>query len=256
MAQSKYPVLKDLGLSEGEIEVFEALLSLGRAKASDLVPKTSLKRANLYHVLGSLQNKGLISAIEAKQTVFEPRDPSILWQLFETRKQLLERTKADLSATLPFIASDLNKTLGKPSIQIFEGLEGAETAIYQTLEAKSTIYSFIDTATIEKHPELLKIDQAYAKQRIRKGIKKQILVTDNPFNRSLFSDYDESTTEVRFLAQFPDNFASTFQFYDNTTIVLSLNPTSIISVSLNDATITSFLKQLFAFLWAQATPQE
>ncbi len=247
MAQSKYPVLKDLGLSEGEIEVFEALLSLGRAKASDLVPKTSLKRANLYHVLGSLQNKGLISAIEGKQTVFEPRDPSILWQLFEDRKKLLERTKAELSATLPFIASDLNKTLGRPSIEIFEGMDGLVTAFDDTLLAKEPILTMIN-------PEILidqvgKFNDQYSKKRIKKGVSKHILLPDTEATREFYKTHDKNFTQFRFLKNFPMNFSANLQLYDNTALIVSPENNHLITILIRDESIAKLLKNIYSFLW-------
>lgn len=50
----EFSVLKDVGLNENEAEIYAIFLKEGRAKVRDIIDKTNIKRANLYHIIQSL----------------------------------------------------------------------------------------------------------------------------------------------------------------------------------------------------------
>ena len=133
----QFPLLKELGLNDYEVEIYELLLRKGRSIVRDLLNETSIKRANLYHILQSLQEKWLILATEGKQTAFEAQDPSNIWNVYNKQEAALKITKQSLGAILPGIIDIYKSQSTLPSVQAFLGLEGAETAIQETLRAKS-----------------------------------------------------------------------------------------------------------------------
>lgn len=53
--------LKALGLTEGEIKVYSAILNLGIATINKIHEKTGLERRTIYDVINKLIEKGLIS---------------------------------------------------------------------------------------------------------------------------------------------------------------------------------------------------
>ena len=61
------PIIKTLtqiGLTEKQAVVYDALLHLGKAAMGKLLPKIPYKRGNTYDILEELKEKGLVSETE------------------------------------------------------------------------------------------------------------------------------------------------------------------------------------------------
>ena len=98
--------LTQLGLSEEEATVYEALLNSKALPAAALLAKTPYKRGNLYNILADLETKGLvIRSDKAKNATFEAAHPNKVLELLETKAQALRKTRATLDAAMPQILS-------------------------------------------------------------------------------------------------------------------------------------------------------
>ncbi|MCA9324934.1 hypothetical protein KDA23_02595, partial [Candidatus Saccharibacteria bacterium] len=56
-----YKVITELGLTPNEVSVYLAALSLGPSSVAHIARAAELERANVYRVIDSLQNHGLMS---------------------------------------------------------------------------------------------------------------------------------------------------------------------------------------------------
>jgi len=50
-------ILRNLGLNEKEAKIYLACLELGSATVQEVAQKSSIKRTNIYNLLGSLKKK-------------------------------------------------------------------------------------------------------------------------------------------------------------------------------------------------------
>lgn len=247
----EFSLLKDLGLNENEAEIYELFLKEGRSKVRDILDKTSIKRANIYHILQSLQEKNLLLAYEGKQTEYEVQDPSNLWQLLEDKEKRLKQTEAVLKGALPILTSLYNKTAGKPAIQVFEGVEGLKKALLLTLGADDIIYTWLDGELL-LNETITKINESYVKDRLRKGIKKHILTRSSDASKRGISVAQNSLTEIRYMTDTVPTFDASVQVFGNTSIIISVRNDDIISLVIDDITISQFLISLFSSIWMQA----
>ena len=55
--------LKSIGLTEGEIKIYLALLELGSSSIGQIIKRSGISGSKTYEVLDRLSQKGLISAI-------------------------------------------------------------------------------------------------------------------------------------------------------------------------------------------------
>lgn len=128
MPTSTSPAVKTLtqiGLSEKEATVYEALLNLGKANMGKLLPKVPYKRGNTYDILKDLAAKGLISETEERgKTVFVVEPPDKLQEYIESQEKNAARAKANFKNLLPELKSVFNLVTERPNIQFFEGVEG------------------------------------------------------------------------------------------------------------------------------------
>lgn len=84
--------LKEIGLTNREIAVYEALLKLGLTTTGPLVKLSGVQNAKIYETLEKLQNKGLVSFIrkESKKH-FQATHPKIIKDIFEEKKVAINK---------------------------------------------------------------------------------------------------------------------------------------------------------------------
>ena len=90
--------LRDIGLTEKEIEVYMILLDIGSSPVNKIYEKTGIQRRNIYDLLNKLIGKGLVSYIvENKKKYFQPKNPENLLKFIDEEKEKLEQKKASLN---------------------------------------------------------------------------------------------------------------------------------------------------------------
>lgn len=121
--------LQQLGLTEGESKVYEALLNLGPSTVGPIVKKSGIAYSNVYEVLERLIHKGLVSFIMKEKTKhFQAVEPTRIKDYLDKQEAELEKNKATFEKLLP----ELNKIklfVGKKEeTEIFLGEKGLMTA--------------------------------------------------------------------------------------------------------------------------------
>ena len=76
---TKEEVLRDLGLSDKETQVYLTLLSFGQSAVNAIARKAKLNRVTTYDILKYLQEKGLVSyVVKSGVKYFEAAEPQKL----------------------------------------------------------------------------------------------------------------------------------------------------------------------------------
>ena len=129
--------LQNLGLTEGEAKVYEALLSLGSSTVGPIVKKSGVAYSNVYEILKRLIDKGLASYIVREKTkYFQSVEPTRLQEYLDKKEIKIQENKRLLSELLPKIQK-LQKFVGKrEEAEIFIGTKGLMTA-YENLLSDS-----------------------------------------------------------------------------------------------------------------------
>ena len=84
-------ILRKIGLSNGEITLYSALLETGRAPVNKIHEKTGIERRNIYDILNKLIERGLITYImENKRRLFQITHPTRIIGYLEEKKHDLE----------------------------------------------------------------------------------------------------------------------------------------------------------------------
>lgn len=246
------PILERAGLNENEAQVYEILLDngqLGIAKIGALAP--NIKRTNLYSVLYSLRDKELIEqALCGGKINFRVNHPNELENYIEKKSEDLNVTKKEISALLPSMISNFNLAYHKPGVKIFEGEEGIEKIVADSLNSKTEIFSFVDVEAVEKY--LHEVNVKYVRERERLGKKKRILVTNSEYNKEYFKKLGPEVTDVRYIDFDLGQFCTNMQIYDNKISYLTLNPDGMIGIIIEDKNIAHLNKGLFEYIWSTA----
>lgn len=146
-------LLRLFGLNEKEIKVYAACMQLGQDSAFNIAEKSGVKRATTYLILRSLVKKSLVTIhITSKSYLYAASNPQNLVQQLEHRKKEIEQS-------LPSLMALYNSQPEKPSIEIFEGLDGVKRIyeeIIDFLKKGEEVVLYGDLTHFEDFPALLK----------------------------------------------------------------------------------------------------
>jgi len=128
--------LLGINLTEGECQVYEALLELGLSSTGSITKKAGISSSKVYEVLERLHKKGLVS-VSLKNGVrnYDATPPERLIDFLEERKDALSIAQKDIRSLLPMFkgirkhAEEENKTI------VYTGLQGPKIALSEILEA-------------------------------------------------------------------------------------------------------------------------
>jgi|SRR3989344_8054876 len=123
--------LKELGLTEGQISVYSAVLEKGISTLNNIHEKTGIERRNIYDILNKLIEKGMISyTIEKGKRTYQCTHPNKIKEEIHKKEASLK----ELESQLPDIKELFN--LSKPEIdsEIYRGLESIKSLMNEFLE--------------------------------------------------------------------------------------------------------------------------
>ena len=94
--------LKLLGLTDGEIKVYLALLKLGPATNSPIARNTGLQSSTVYYCLNSLIEKGFVSYIKkGDRKHFSPLNPEDILDVLSRKESELQQQKQRIKKAIP-----------------------------------------------------------------------------------------------------------------------------------------------------------
>jgi HTH-type transcriptional regulator, sugar sensing transcriptional regulator len=121
-------VLKSFGLSEREISVYLALLSIGSTTTGPLIKKSGIQNAKIYETLGKLINRGLVNyTYKGKVKNFQACSPEVLLKIYKERGQKLTETITRLK-----LLYKQNKPLCEA--KTYEGVKAIKYLFFQMYE--------------------------------------------------------------------------------------------------------------------------
>jgi sugar-specific transcriptional regulator TrmB len=133
-------MLRKIGLSDGEIRVYSALLDLGRAPVNKIHEKTGIERRNIYDILNKLIERGLITYVtENKKRSFQISHPNKIIGYIEEKKHDLDKTKKEVEVAMPSIIERFKFRRPEINAEIYRGSEGVK-AVWEDMLNYKEIY--------------------------------------------------------------------------------------------------------------------
>ena len=249
--------LRQAGLTTAQATVYGALLVHGSQKAGSVAKKTGLKRGLIYKALEELVTLGMVERSEKDGAVasFRALHPSKLRDIIESEAKKLKDAELVFEGILPSLISEFNLISGTPGIQIYEGAQGIEKVLADSLTSKTEVYTYADIEPIVKR--IGAINQRYATKRDQLGIDKKAILLDTPFARKYMRDYHRLVTDIKLIAldQIPP-FQSALEIYDNKVAYITFAEDKMMGVIIHDPYLYQMHKYLFEYTWKQAVLYE
>lgn len=171
-------VLKKLGLSDKEIRVYGALLSLGSGAVRQVALAAKVNRGTTYDILRDLRERGLVNFLgQGSRRVFTAEDPEHLKTLIAHEQERLQEAAVELDEHLPALRSLHARGGAKPVVRYFEGKRGIRTLLGDVLRVMGVspekLYFVYSSSAIREHYHAAY--PTFTAERIKKKIRVRVI---------------------------------------------------------------------------------
>lgn len=236
--------LEEFGLSTAEAKIYVALLEWGLSKTGKIIDATKLQSSTVYHVLGSLVEKGLVSYIyKGKIKLYQAESP-------ESLLVFLEEKKRKLMELLPELKEKEQLSKQKQTAKVYEGVKGLQTAYNNILESmhRGEEYYFFQFPRYKlKNKTIITFFRNYHLKRSAKGIRVKGLASQDTCD-IMKEVYTLPHTKIRYLTEC---LPTVMVIYNNKVIMLEWEDRPTAFVIQSDAIAHSY-KKFFEEKWKQA----
>ena len=239
-------LLKALGLTESEAQIYLASLELGPASVQDLAKKARVSRVTTYAVIEHLSSRGLMSSVEkGKKRVFTVESPERLVAVMQHRLQEMKSTLHEVEESLHELK--LVQRGAKPVVKMFEG-EDAFKAVFDDFAATrpDRLDEFGNHDLLRTHvPKEEVLKQAWPHVR---NAKRRVIMVANEVKVG-----HEVTGNAVCLAAKHHDCHGDVVIYGNNKVALSSLAGKPISVIIESEAIAEMMRSLFTLAWKEVS---
>lgn len=244
--------LTRIGLTHGEIKIYDALLELGETTRTELAKKSGISPSKIYDVANRLLEKGIISSVKKNGVLhFAAADPERLKNFIEQKEEEIKQEKTLVEQLLPQLLLKYQSTQDEADVEVFYGWEGMTTVfndIIKALGPQDCNYIFGASEGHDSTQADIFFSQYYQK-KLKKGFTTKIIFNEEVRTNSTRTGlFKKSPNEMRFLHQ--DTFTEINTYKDVVLFIMLLKKPIVIRVKSKEAA-DSFMK-FFSTLWVQA----
>lgn len=245
-----HEILKTLGLTDAEINVYLALFNLGDSLASKIAKKAHVERSFTYHALESLIQKGLVGyVIKENRKYFHAVEPEKLLDFFKEKKEKMQEQEDTLSKLIRSL--HLTKATKTPflNVEVYRGVEGFKTVMNDLIKEKKNYFIIGYTA---KSTTIAKYWYAHWNyKRVKMKIKRFLLIPKSMEKKTALKF---PLTEVRHLPKkytAPAKASTIIYGTDKTLIFLPLLD-DFAGIAIKNKEIHNSYKDFFDLMWKEA----
>ena len=120
--------LKEIGLTDGEVKVYLALIKIGSTSTGAIIKEAKVHSSKVYPILDRLIDKGLVSYIkEGKKAIYTANPATSIISYIEKKQSNLDKQKKEAKEIMEYI-NTLSKTHPATEATLFKGEKGLKTA--------------------------------------------------------------------------------------------------------------------------------
>ena len=238
-------LLKQLGFSKNESDVYLASLELGLSSAQDIAKKAGIKRTTAYSVLDYLVQRGVMAKTEVKnKTRFLVEPP-------EKLLSMITNLQSQLSKLMPELQAIYNAKPTKPKITFYEGDEAIQNVYDDTLREKpDEILEWNTEKYFERYPT-----HDYIKKRVELNIKARRMASNGSKWHKKHKHLDKSElAETIIVPQNVFNPEIEVNIYNDK--IAFMNYAENMSVIIESKPIAKAMKQVYELSWLGAKTTE
>ena len=123
-----YAALREIGLTESEIKVYIALLTLGSSTSGPLTQKSGVARSKIYEVLERLISKSLVSYIVKQKTkYYQAEDPIMIQEYLDLKEKNYRQQRIRVDKLIAQLQAEKQSVKKQSDAQLYSGFRGIQT---------------------------------------------------------------------------------------------------------------------------------
>ncbi len=234
-------ILGKLGLDGKKSQVYLAAIQLGQSSAQEIANMADLKRPTATGILEDLVGRGLMSFVTEKRTrLFTAEPPQKLINL-------LHEQERQVRSIIPQLEAMYGKTIHRPRVQFYNGIEGIKTVYEDTLTVSTKeLRGILSMQDLYKIPGKPYMDD-YIARRVSAGIKLQVVRSEET---EVDSSWPSSRLQNRELHIAPKGmtYSMTMYLYDEKVALIGTEKEKF-GVIIYSSEFYQMQSHLFEFLW-------
>ncbi|MFA6489233.1 MAG: helix-turn-helix domain-containing protein [Candidatus Micrarchaeia archaeon] len=237
-------ILRELGLTEAEAQVYLALLEIGSSTAGPVIKKTGLHKATTYQIFQRLAEKGLVSSIiEGKKRHFLPANPRRLLDILHMQEEKLQ-------ASLPSLEAMLQAGMGKQEVSVYTGTKGIRSVLDGMLHEVGDGGEYFDFGSPGLFREVMgAYFPAWQQVKRKKRITSYVIFNETlKSNREFFKEY---CGKARFYPKEYSSITDTFIYKDSVALIIWTAKPPVAVVIKNRDNAEGYRNQ-FKLMWKKA----
>lgn len=245
--------LRKVGLTDGEVKLYDALLELGETTRAQLVKKSGVSPSKIYDVINRLTEKGLVSSVKKQGILhFSAATPERLKDFIDQKEVEIGKERQLITELLPSLLAKYQKTEEETDVEVFYGWGGLKTVFLDLENSMSKEdESLVFGASIGKNPEQADIFFTKHQQRVEKrGYKVRIIFNEDlrP-RRDRYKYYvGHKRHEIRFLHS--HTFTELYIYKKSVLFLMLLNKP--IAINVKNAEVVDSFRKFFETIWKEA----
>ena len=241
--------LQNIGLTDGEIRVYLALIKLGPSTSGPITDKSKVSTSKIYHILERLMQKGLVSyIIKEKTRYYQAEDPIKIKDYINKKEKEFQKQKIQVEKLIPELQLQKRLEKTKSEAQIYKGFKGIQTItehIYSRLKRGDTFYDIGIPAFQEK--KYHSYWQKDHRRRIKAGIKCQMLFNLSTPKEVLKNRNSFKGCDARYMP-LPIETPSWILVYKDVSVIV-LQSEEPIAIEIVNKEIAKSFKEYFNAFW-------
>ena len=242
-------VLQNIGLTDGEIRVYLALIELGSSTSGPITDKSKVSSSKIYNILERLMQKGLVSyVVKEKTRYYQAEDPIKIKEYVIKKEEEIKHQKEEIDKLIPSIQLKKKLEKNKSEVQVYKGFKGIQTItehIYSNLSRGDTWFNVgVPSHQEEKYHNYWHEDHL---RRIKAGIKSKMLFNPKAPIETLKQRNGYKDCDARYMP-IPVETPSWILIYKFTTVII-LPGDEPIAIEINNKKIADSFMQYFDAFW-------
>jgi sugar-specific transcriptional regulator TrmB len=246
--------LQNIGLTDGEIRVYLALIKLGPSTSGPIIDKSKVSGSKIYNILERLMQKGIVSyIIKDKTKYYQAEDPIKIKEYTDKREKEFQEQKQEIEKLIPDLQLQKQSEISKSEAQIYKGFKGVQTVvehIYSKLKKGDMFYSMgIPSFQKDKYHSYWKKDHL---KRVKAGIHCKMLFNTATSKEILKNRNKYKYAEARYMP-IPIETAFWVLVYKNVAVLI-LQSDEGMAIEITNQQIAESFKQYFEAFWKLSKP--
>ena len=248
--------LRELGLSDREVEVYLALLQVGTAPASVVAQRTGMTRSTAQYTCQQLHKRGVITMVQkANAYLYTADEPERLLSLLHARQEELHRQEEDVHRIIGALKQMQNPHSVLPRVRFYEGVNGIAAAyrdVLEQLEPGGEILSYVHPlAPAEDTLQLMPVVREFVEGRVAKKVRARVIAVDGPVSRSLVAGDAGLLRETRIMQGEPAFAPTEILLYNDCVYSLAAERHAVTSAIVQNGHMTALHRLAFEALWGR-----